>query len=95
MTIGPVAATSSLRSLNGNVFLHESSGENASGAAWGTFTIRPDQRATAVTVENPDEEGLGTFQRKRECETTRSSPRERSTGRLRRGAKRPEYLRAQ
>ena len=65
MTIGPQDQRFSLRHFDGNVFLYDTVGENAGGAAKVAFDIGSDGRAGSVTVENLDEEGLGTFRREK------------------------------
>ena len=46
-----------------DVFTYQPIGENAAGRSAVTFTIAADQKATAVTVENLDVDGQGTFTR--------------------------------
>lgn len=63
LALGPAPMTFPLTPWDGPVFAYEPTGENATGIAAVTFTLGPDGRATAVTVENLDEHGLGTFTR--------------------------------
>lgn len=63
MTIGPEPLTLELTHWDGDIFSFQPVGENAVGISAVTFSMGPDGRATSVTVEDLDEEGLGTFTR--------------------------------
>jgi CubicO group peptidase (beta-lactamase class C family) len=63
LALGPAPMTFPLTHWDGTVFAYHPAGENATGIAAVTFTLGPDRQATAVTVENLDEHGQGTFTR--------------------------------
>ncbi|HEX4987970.1 MAG TPA: serine hydrolase, partial [Candidatus Binatia bacterium] len=63
MQQGPRKTSFSLKHYNRNVFFYETAGENEVGLTGVTFTIGTDGKATTMTVENLNSEGLGTFTR--------------------------------
>jgi CubicO group peptidase (beta-lactamase class C family) len=63
MRLGPEPVTLELTHWDGDTFSYQPVGENALGISAVTFTMGPDGRATSVTVEDLDDEGLGTFTR--------------------------------
>jgi CubicO group peptidase (beta-lactamase class C family) len=63
MQQGPRKTPFSLKHYNRNVFFYETAGENEVGLTGVTFTIGTDGKATTMTVENLNGEGLGTFTR--------------------------------
>ena len=63
MQQGPKKTPFLLKHYNRNVFFYETAGENAVGLTGVTFTIGADGKATTMTVENLNSEGLGTFTR--------------------------------
>lgn len=64
MKLGPHRKAFPLRHWDANTFSYEPSGENAVGIAAVTFTVAPGAKhASKVTVENLNENGLGSFYR--------------------------------
>jgi CubicO group peptidase (beta-lactamase class C family) len=63
MVLGPQAMQFPLAHYSRDVFTYEPVGENAGPPSSVTFTVGADQAATAVTIENLDEYGSGTFTR--------------------------------
>ena len=63
LRLGPEALELPLTHWDGDTFSYEPPGENAVGISAVTFTIGADGRVAGVTVENLDENGLGTFTR--------------------------------
>ncbi|MDL5205638.1 serine hydrolase [Streptomyces sp. ALI-76-A] len=63
LRLGPKPTTFRLTHYDGDTFSFETVGENASGPSGITFRDVEDGRATRVTVEAFDENGLGTFTR--------------------------------
>jgi CubicO group peptidase (beta-lactamase class C family) len=63
MRLGPKNLRFELRHYNGNTFSYQTVGENAVGRSGVTFIVGPGGSPTAVTVENLDHTGLGTFTR--------------------------------
>ena len=61
--LGPQQQPYPMQHFDRDVFTYQPIGENAAGRSAVTFTIAPDQKATAVTVENLDVNGQGTFPR--------------------------------
>ncbi|MDQ2860951.1 MAG: serine hydrolase [Pseudomonadota bacterium] len=64
MVMGPDKTTFPLTHFDRDTFTHETVGENAVGPSGVTFTLGPDGRATAVTVENLNSHDDGVFPRK-------------------------------
>ena len=64
MSIGPKPASFRLRHWSGNTYSYEPRGENAVGISAVAFRLGRGGRASAITVEYLDEEGLGTFDRR-------------------------------
>jgi len=63
MQQGPRKTPFSLKHYNRHVFFYDTAGENEVGLTGVTFTIGADGKATTMTVENLNSEGLGTFTR--------------------------------
>ncbi|WP_051711699.1 serine hydrolase [Streptomyces sp. NRRL S-350] len=63
MSLGPNDLQFPLQHYAGDVFSFQTRGENAVGLSGVTFTVGADGRATKVTVEQLDHDGLGTFTR--------------------------------
>jgi CubicO group peptidase (beta-lactamase class C family) len=63
MSLGPEPQVLVLTHWDGDRFSYEPVGENAVGISEVSFEIGGDGRATSVTVEHLDAEGLGTFTR--------------------------------
>jgi CubicO group peptidase (beta-lactamase class C family) len=61
--LGPQQQPYPMQHFDRDVFTYQPVGENAAGRSAVTFTIAPDQKATAVMVENLDVNGQGTFPR--------------------------------
>ncbi len=61
--LGPQQQPYPMQHFDRDVFTYQPIGENAAGRSAVTFTIAPDQKATAVMVENLDVNGQGTFPR--------------------------------
>jgi CubicO group peptidase (beta-lactamase class C family) len=61
--LGPAPTWYPLTHFNGDTFSYETAGENAVGRSGVTFVFDGDGVASAVTVENLDHNGLGTFRR--------------------------------
>jgi len=64
MILGPARTAFPLTPYDRDTFTYETVGENAVGPSGVTFTLGPDGKATAVTVENLDIHGDGVFPRK-------------------------------
>ena len=64
LKLGPKQEPFALRHFARDVFTYQPVGENAGGPSAVTFTVGPDQKASAVTIENLDANGQGTFSRK-------------------------------
>ena len=64
LKLGPKQEPFALRHFARDVFTYQPVGENAGGPSAVTFTVGPDQKAIAVTIENLDRNGQGTFSRK-------------------------------
>ena len=64
MVMGPDKTTFPLTHFDRDTFTYQTAGENAVGPSGVTFTLGPDGRATAVTVENLNVDGDGAFPRK-------------------------------
>ncbi len=64
LQLGPHRESFALKHWDGNTFSYEPRGENAVGIAAVTFTVPAGaKRVSGVTVENLNENGLGTFSR--------------------------------
>jgi CubicO group peptidase (beta-lactamase class C family) len=63
LRLGPQQQPYPMQHFDRDVFTYQPAGENAAGRSAVTFTIAADQKATAVTVENLDVDGQGTFTR--------------------------------
>lgn len=63
MELGPGRQVFAMQHFDRDVFTYQPSGENAAGLSAIIFTIAADRRATAVTIENLDINGQGTFTR--------------------------------
>jgi CubicO group peptidase (beta-lactamase class C family) len=65
MSMGPPERPTSfpLRPFDGNTFVFDTIGENASGPSGAAFTLGPDGRAASVELAAYDTTGLGTFTR--------------------------------
>ncbi len=63
MRLGPEPKTFRLTHYDGDTFSFETTGENATGPSGVTFREVKDGKATRVTIEAFDENGLGTFTR--------------------------------
>ncbi len=61
--LGPAQQPYPMRHFDRDVFTYQPSGENAAGPSAISFAIGADQKATAVTIENLDANGQGTFTR--------------------------------
>jgi CubicO group peptidase (beta-lactamase class C family) len=61
--LGPRRQLYPMQHFDRDVFTYQPAGESAAGWSAITFTIAADQKATAVTVENLDIDGQGTFTR--------------------------------
>jgi CubicO group peptidase (beta-lactamase class C family) len=61
--LGPQAMGFPLRHWDGNLFVFETTGENALGLSGAEFHVEGGQAAASVTLERYDKYGLGTFQR--------------------------------
>jgi CubicO group peptidase (beta-lactamase class C family) len=61
--LGPQRQPYPMQHFDRDVFTYQPPGENAAGPSAVTFTIAADQKATAVTIENLDIDGQGTFTR--------------------------------
>jgi CubicO group peptidase (beta-lactamase class C family) len=61
--LGPQQQPYPMQHFDRDVFTYQPAGENAAGPSAVGFTIAADQKATAVTVENLDVDGQGTFTR--------------------------------
>ncbi|MFD1939473.1 serine hydrolase [Nonomuraea mangrovi] len=64
MRLGPKGTAFPLRHYDGDTFSYPTQGENAVGLSGVRFTVREARRATAVTVEHLNQNGLGTFTRR-------------------------------
>jgi CubicO group peptidase (beta-lactamase class C family) len=64
MVMGPDKTAFPLTHYDRDTFTYEPAGENAGGASGVTFTLRPDGKASAVTVENLNVDADGVFRRK-------------------------------
>lgn len=64
LNLGPKPLRFALTHYSGDTFSFETVGENAVGRTGVTFTVGDDGRASRVTVESLDENGLGTFTRR-------------------------------
>ncbi len=62
MTLGPLKMSFPLRHYTGDTFSYRTQGENAAGLSGVTFHTRSG-KATSVTIEHLDANGLGTFNR--------------------------------
>ncbi|GAA2672847.1 serine hydrolase [Nonomuraea recticatena] len=65
MRLGPKDMAFPLRHYDGDTFSYVTRGENAVGLSGVRFTVREEERASAVTVEHLNENSLGTFIRPR------------------------------
>lgn len=63
LVLGPDRMEFPLTHWDGDTFSYLPPGENSVGISAVTFTMGPDGESTGVTVENLDENGLGTFTR--------------------------------
>ena len=63
MKLGPRQNSFALAHFDRDVFTYQPTGENAYGMAAVTFTVAPDRSATAVTIENLNLDGQGSFPR--------------------------------
>ncbi|WP_200302775.1 serine hydrolase [Streptomyces adelaidensis] len=63
LRLGPKPMTFALTHYDGDTFYFETVGENASGPSGVTFKGEEGGKATTVTIEAFDENGLGTFRR--------------------------------
>ncbi|MDT0567354.1 serine hydrolase [Streptomyces sp. DSM 3412] len=63
LRLGPRPMTFRLTHYDGDTFFFETVGENATGPSGVTFKGDEDGRATSVTIEALDRNGLGTFRR--------------------------------
>jgi CubicO group peptidase (beta-lactamase class C family) len=63
LRLGPKEASFPLRHFERDVFTYQPLGENAYGRSAVTFMVGADQQAAAVTIENLDSNGQGTFRR--------------------------------
>jgi CubicO group peptidase (beta-lactamase class C family) len=63
IVIGPQKVAQPMRHYNRDIFTYATSGENAAGASGITFLVSTDGKASAVTVENLNIHGQGTFTR--------------------------------
>jgi len=74
MWLGPRFMAFPLMHWDGNLFVFETTGENALGLSGAEFHIGSDGRAEALTLERYDKEGRGTFQRLPEAEQWKHRP---------------------
>jgi Domain of unknown function (DUF3471)/Beta-lactamase len=63
LKLGPAQQSFPMQHFDRDVFTYQPAGENAAGPSAVTFTIAADQQANAVTIENLDAHGQGTFAR--------------------------------
>ena len=63
LRLGPKQEPFALRHWDRDVFIYQPAGENAYGPSAVTFRVGADGKATAVTIENLDTTGQGTFER--------------------------------
>jgi CubicO group peptidase (beta-lactamase class C family) len=63
LKLGPKLASYAMRHFDRDVFTYQPTGENAYGPSAVTFTIDAGGKATAMTIENLDTDGQGTFRR--------------------------------
>lgn len=63
LLLGPQPKAFTLSRWDGNTFAYYPTGESAAGISAVTFVVGPARRATKMTVENLNENGLGTFVR--------------------------------
>jgi CubicO group peptidase (beta-lactamase class C family) len=61
--LGPQQRAFAMQHFDRDVFTYQPTGENAAGASAVSFLVGPDQKAGAVTLENLDIDGQGTFLR--------------------------------
>jgi len=63
LKLGPKPASYAMRHFDRDVFTYQPTGENAYGPSAVTFTVGAGGMATAMTIENLDLNGQGTFRR--------------------------------
>jgi CubicO group peptidase (beta-lactamase class C family) len=63
LKLGPKQSSYAMRHFDRDVFTYQPVGENAYGLSALTFRVAADQKAAALTIENLDGNGQGTFHR--------------------------------
>ena len=63
LKLGPKQSPYTMRHFDRDVFTYQPVGENAYGLSALTFRVAADQKAAALTIENLDGNGQGTFHR--------------------------------
>jgi hypothetical protein len=63
LKLGPKQSPYPMRHFDRDVFTYQPVGENAYGLSALTFRVGADQKAAALTIENLDRNGQGTFAR--------------------------------